>query len=80
MGKSSLLNRLLGEKRAIVTAIPGTTRDFIEEIISIRGVPVKLTDTAGIREPENIIEKEGITFGMGKTFTGGCGYNCTRRQ
>ena len=60
VGKSSLLNRLLGEKRAIVTAIPGTTRDFIEEIISIKGVPVKLTDTAGIREPENIIEKEGI--------------------
>jgi len=60
VGKSSLLNRLLGEKRAIVTPIPGTTRDFIEEIISIRGVPVKLTDTAGIREPENIIEKEGI--------------------
>ena len=62
VGKSSLLNRLLGEKRAIVTAIPGTTRDFIEEIISIRGVPVKLTDTAGIRKPENIIEKEGIRF------------------
>jgi tRNA modification GTPase len=60
VGKSSLLNRLLGEKRAIVTAIPGTTRDFIEEIISIRGMPVKLTDTAGIREPENIIEEEGI--------------------
>lgn len=62
VGKSSLLNRLLGEKRAIVTAVPGTTRDFIEEIISIRGVPVKLTDTAGIREPQNIIEKEGITL------------------
>jgi len=60
VGKSSLLNRLLGEKRAIVTPIPGTTRDFIEEIISIRGIPVTLTDTAGIREPENIIEKEGI--------------------
>jgi tRNA modification GTPase len=62
VGKSSLLNRLLGEKRAIVTPIPGTTRDFIEEIISIRGIPVKLTDTAGIREPENIIETEGIHF------------------
>ena len=62
VGKSSLLNRLLGEKRAIVTPIPGTTRDFIEEIMSIRGMPVKLTDTAGIREPENIIEKEGIHF------------------
>jgi tRNA modification GTPase len=60
VGKSSLLNRFLGEKRAIVTPIPGTTRDFIEEIVSIRGMPVTLTDTAGIREPENIIEKEGI--------------------
>lgn len=62
VGKSSLLNRLLGEERAIVTHIPGTTRDFIEEFINIKGVPVKLTDTAGIREPENIIEQEGINF------------------
>jgi len=62
VGKSSLLNRLLGEKRAIVTPIPGTTRDFIEETVTIRGVPVKLTDTAGIREPENLIEREGIDF------------------
>jgi tRNA modification GTPase len=62
VGKSSLLNRLLGEKRAIVTAMPGTTRDFIEEIIPIKGVPVRLTDTAGIREPQNIIEKEGINL------------------
>ncbi len=60
VGKSSLLNRLLGEKRAIVTALPGTTRDFIEETISIRGVPVKLTDTAGLREPQNVVEKEGV--------------------
>jgi tRNA modification GTPase len=59
-GKSSLLNQLLGENRAIVTAIPGTTRDFIEEVIGIRGVPVRLTDTAGIRDPANIIEREGI--------------------
>ncbi len=62
VGKSSLLNRLLGEKRAIVTAMPGTTRDFIEEIIPIKGVPVRLTDTAGIREPQNIIEKEGVNL------------------
>lgn len=62
VGKSSLLNRLLGEKRAIVTAIPGTTRDFIEEIVPIMGVPVRLMDTAGIREPQNVIEKEGITL------------------
>ncbi len=60
VGKSSLLNRLLGEKRAIVTAIPGTTRDFIEEAVDIGGIPVRLTDTAGIRPPENAIEKEGI--------------------
>ena len=62
VGKSSLLNRLLGEKRAIVTAMPGTTRDFIEEIIPIKGVLVRLTDTAGIREPQNIIEKEGVNL------------------
>ncbi len=62
VGKSSLLNRLLGEKRAIVTAMPGTTRDFIEEIIPIKGVPVRLTDTAGIREPQNIVEKEGVNL------------------
>jgi tRNA modification GTPase len=60
VGKSSLLNRLLGENRAIVTAIPGTTRDFIEEYIDIRGIAVRLTDTAGLRNPSNIIEKEGI--------------------
>jgi len=60
VGKSSLLNRLLGEKRAIVTPIPGTTRDFIEESINIHGLPIKLTDTAGIREPENVIEEAGI--------------------
>ena len=60
VGKSSLLNRLLGEKRAIVTPIPGTTRDFIEEIINIEGIAVRLTDTAGIRKPENLIEQEGI--------------------
>ena len=60
VGKSSLLNRLLGENRVIVTAIPGTTRDFIEEIINIQGMPVRMTDTAGIRKPENLIEKEGL--------------------
>jgi tRNA modification GTPase len=60
VGKSSLLNRILGEKRAIVTPIPGTTRDFIEETVDIGGIPVRLTDTAGLRLPENAIEKEGV--------------------
>ncbi len=62
VGKSSLLNRLLGQKRAIVTRTPGTTRDFIEETVSIRGIPVVFTDTAGIRECSEEIEREGIDF------------------
>ncbi len=60
VGKSSLLNRLLGEERAIVTPIPGTTRDFIEEAVHIEGLPVRLTDTAGIRDTGNIIEQKGV--------------------
>ncbi|MCK5843280.1 MAG: tRNA uridine-5-carboxymethylaminomethyl(34) synthesis GTPase MnmE [Victivallales bacterium] len=60
VGKSSLLNLLLSSDRAIVTATPGTTRDTIEEIASIRGIPVKLIDTAGIREAENEIEGIGV--------------------
>lgn len=60
VGKSSLLNRLLGEKRAIVTSVPGTTRDFIEEAINIRGMPVNFIDTAGIRDVNAVVEKEGI--------------------
>lgn len=59
-GKSSLLNTLTGKKRAIVTDIPGTTRDFIEGGINIHGIPVNLVDTAGIRKPLDIIEKAGI--------------------
>lgn len=59
-GKSSLLNRLLGEERAIVTREAGTTRDILEEKISLNGVPVLLTDTAGLRESDDPAEQEGI--------------------
>lgn len=60
VGKSSLLNRLLGEDRAIVSVLPGTTRDFIEETFAVRGLPVRLIDTAGIRKGKDEIEEEGI--------------------
>lgn len=60
VGKSSLLNRLLGRDRAIVTDIPGTTRDLIHETVSINGAPIVLTDTAGIQDTDNPIEKIGI--------------------
>ena len=60
VGKSSLLNVLLKEERAIVTPIPGTTRDVIEELLNIYGIPVRLMDTAGLRKPEDSIEQEGV--------------------
>lgn len=60
VGKSSLLNVLLKENRAIVTEIPGTTRDIIEEILNVGGVPLKIIDTAGIRNTEDVIEKIGV--------------------
>jgi tRNA modification GTPase len=60
VGKSSLLNALLREERALVTPMPGTTRDTIEELISIRGIPVRLVDTAGIRDESDSVEELGI--------------------
>jgi len=60
VGKSSLLNQLLGYERAIVSEIPGTTRDTIEEVVNLRGIPVRLVDTAGVRESEDAIERQGI--------------------
>jgi tRNA modification GTPase len=60
VGKSSLLNRLAGEERAIVTAIPGTTRDALREPIQIEGVPLTVVDTAGLRESRDEVERLGI--------------------
>ncbi|HEX8961053.1 MAG TPA: tRNA uridine-5-carboxymethylaminomethyl(34) synthesis GTPase MnmE [Geobacteraceae bacterium] len=60
VGKSSLLNTLLREKRAIVTSVPGTTRDIIEEVVNIGGLPVRMLDTAGVRETTDLVEQEGV--------------------
>ena len=65
-GKSSLLNRLLNENRAIVTHIPGTTRDIIEETVNFEGLAVRLLDTAGIRHTDDLVEQEGISRALGK--------------
>ena len=59
-GKSSLLNAILDEERAIVTDFEGTTRDSIEEFVTIKGLPIKIIDTAGIRDSDNVVEKIGI--------------------
>jgi tRNA modification GTPase len=59
-GKSSLLNRLLGYERAIVSHLPGTTRDTLEEVVNLRGIPVRLVDTAGVRASTDMLENAGI--------------------
>ena len=64
VGKSSLLNALLGEERVIVTPVPGTTRDVIEETINLEGFPVVLWDTAGIRESSDPVEKIGVSLAL----------------
>ncbi|WP_218025669.1 tRNA uridine-5-carboxymethylaminomethyl(34) synthesis GTPase MnmE [Capsulimonas corticalis] len=64
VGKSSLLNALLRVSRAIVTPIPGTTRDTLEESVNIRGIPVRAVDTAGVRDTDDLVEKLGVERSM----------------
>lgn len=66
VGKSSLMNFLLNENRAIVTEVPGTTRDTIEEYVNIKGVPLRIIDTAGIRETDDRVEKIGVEKALQK--------------
>ncbi len=62
VGKSSLMNALLGRERALVTDIPGTTRDFLEEMLMLDGLPVRLVDTAGLRETQEAVERMGVSL------------------
>lgn len=67
VGKSSLMNALLGRNRALVTDIPGTTRDFLEELLDIHGLPVRLTDTAGVRQTDDPVENLGVARSRERT-------------
>ena len=67
VGKSSLLNAIVGKERAIVSPVPGTTRDFIEEIVDVKGIPLKIVDTAGIRHTTDKIEKAGVELALKKS-------------
>ncbi|PIQ87167.1 MAG: tRNA uridine-5-carboxymethylaminomethyl(34) synthesis GTPase MnmE, partial [Candidatus Omnitrophica bacterium CG11_big_fil_rev_8_21_14_0_20_43_6] len=66
VGKSSLLNALLKKERSIVTPVAGTTRDTIEEVIDIKGIPVRIVDTAGILKPRNLIEQKAVKLARGQ--------------
>ncbi len=69
VGKSSLMNLMLGRDRAIVTHLPGTTRDTLEELAHVRGIPLKIVDTAGIREVDDLVEQQGISRSLASLST-----------